>query len=159
MSKLLQQLGMKKRDESRGRNETNAHFLARMVKENAHRNNFSALTFRFCYNLNLDLPTAELARMIAGYGYPVNSLDRYSELELSAASVYLASYVRGAPKTLTKIAQLTGVSSNTIHAVYLDLYRAQEGLKDADWHDIFGGPSRISAAEMRRDMSYPSFKA
>lgn len=159
MSRLLQNLGIKKRDESQGRKETDADYLARMVKENEHRQNFSALTFRFCYKLNLNLSTAEIARMIAGYGYPVNSLDRYSELELSAASVYMASHVRGAPKTLTKVAQLTGVNSNTIHAVYLELYRAQEGLKDADWHDIFGGPSRITAAEMRRTMSFPSFKA
>ena len=159
MSKFLRHLGMKKRDESQGRKETDADYLARMVKENANRHNFSALTFRFSYQLDLNLSTAELARMIAGYGYPVNSLDRYSELELSAASVYMASHVCGAPKTLTKVAQLTEVSSHTIHAVYLELYRAQEGLKDADWHDIFGGESGITAAEMRRTMSFPSFKA
>ena len=132
MPKFLQHLGITKRDESQGRNETDAAYLARMVKENANRHNFSALTFRFCYSLHLDLSTAEIARMIAGYGYPVNTLDRYSELELSAAAVYMASYVCGAPRTLMEVRHLTGVRSNTIHAVYIELYRAQEGLKDAE---------------------------
>lgn len=158
MPKFLQHLGITKRDESQGRKEKDADYLARMVKENANRHNFSALTFRFCYNLHLDLSTAELARMIAGYGYPVNSLDRYSERELSAASVYMASYVRRAPKTLTEVAQLTGVGSDTIQALYTEIYRAQEGLKDADWHDIFGGPRHVTAVEMRRTLSYPPFK-
>ena len=158
MPQFLQRLGITKRDESQRRNEKDADYLARMVKENANRDNFSALTFRFCYNLRLDLSTAELARMIAGYGYPTNSLDRYSELELSAAAVHMASYVRGAPRTLMEIAQLTGVRSDDIHEVYIEFYRAQEGLKDTEWLDIFGGPRRNTAIEMRRTLSYPPFK-
>lgn len=158
MSKFLQNLGIKKLDESQGQKESDADYLARMVKENANRDNFSALTFRFCYNLDLDLSTAELARMIAGYDYPVTSLNRYSELELSAASVYMASHIRGAPKTLTEVVHLTAVDSDTIHAVYTELYRAQEGLKDAEWHDVFGGPRHVTAVEMRRTLSFPPLK-
>lgn len=57
-----------------------------------------------------------------------------------------------------EVAQLTGVSSGTVHAVYVELYRAQEGLKDANWHDIFGGPGHVTAVEMRRTLSYPPFR-
>lgn len=161
MPKLQHLLGLKNRDESQGRKEKDADYLARMVRENAKRQNFSALTFRFCYNLGLDLPTAELARLIAGYPYPggTAALDRYSELELSAASVYMASHVRGAPKSLNVIARLTKVDSDRIHALNTELYLAQQGLKDAQWHDIFGGPRHLTAVEMRRTLSFPPLKS
>ncbi|CAF9927105.1 MAG: hypothetical protein ALECFALPRED_003621 [Alectoria fallacina] len=160
MTKLQQLLGMKSRDESQGRKEKDADYLARMVRENAKRQNFSALTFRFCYNLGLDLSTAQLARLIAGYEYPGTALDRYSELELSAASVYMASHVRGAaPKSLDEIAHLTKVNSDRIHALNTEFYLAQQGLKDAQWHDIFGGPRHLTAVEMRRTLSFPPLKS
>lgn len=159
MAKLSHLLKTKNRDETQGRKEKDADYLARMVRENANRQNFSALTFRFCYKLGLDLTTAELARMIAGYQYPGTSLNRYTELELSAASVYMASHVRGVPKTLTEVARLTGVSSDTVHVVYTELYLAQQRLRDMEWHDIFGGPRRLTAIEMRRTLSFPPLRS
>ena len=75
-------------DESQRRHETDADYLSRMVRENKDRDNFSALTFRFTHNLGLDLSTAQLARIIAGYDYVTHSLYRYTELDLSAAGVY-----------------------------------------------------------------------
>ena len=159
MAKISRLLGMKNRDETQGRKEKDADYLARMVRENATRNNFSALTFRFCHNLGLDLPTAELARMIAGYQYPGTELNRYTELELSAASVYIASHVRGAPKTLTDVARLTRVSADTVHAVYTELYLAQQRLRDMEWHHIFGGPRHLTAVEMRQTLSFPPLKS
>ncbi|CAD6581444.1 MAG: hypothetical protein ASARMPREDX12_000465 [Alectoria sarmentosa] len=170
MPKLQHLLGLKKGDESRGRKEKDADYLARMVRENAKRHNFSALTFRFSHTLGLDLPTAELARMIAAYPYPYpysTTLNRYSELELSAASVYMASHVvrrRGAPppsssSLINEIARLTKVNADRIHALNTELYLAQQGLKDAQWHDIFGGCSRqVTAVEMRRTLSFPPLK-
>lgn len=136
MPKLTQLLKVKNRDESQGKKETDTDHLARMVQENATRQNFSALTFRFSYNLGLDLDTAYLARMIAGNAGDYTSLARYSELDLSAASVYMASHVRGVPKTLAEIARLTGVSRDTIHTLNTELYLEQERLSDADWRDI-----------------------
>ena len=159
MPKLTQLLGMRNRDESQGRSEKDTDYLARMVRENANRQNFSALTFRFCYQLALDLSTAELARTIAASEYPGTPLHRYSELELSAASVYMASHVRGAPKTLTEVARLTKVGSDTIHALYTELYLAQQRLRDADWHDIFGGPRHLPAVEVRRTLTFPPLKS
>ncbi|CAD6594565.1 MAG: hypothetical protein ASARMPRED_000796 [Alectoria sarmentosa] len=171
MPKLQHLLGLKPRnDESQGRKEKDADYLARMVRENAKRHNFSALTFRFCHTLGLDLPTAELARMIAAYPYPYPAavlLNRYSELELSAASVYMASHVRGRggappPKSsslINEIARLTKVNADRIHALNTELYLAQQGLTDAQWHDIFGGSSRqVTAVEMRRTLSFPPLK-
>lgn len=160
MAKLLSQLlRTKNRDESQGRREKDNDYLARMVRENATRQNFSALTFRFCYKLGLDLPTAELARMIAGYDYSETSLNRYSELELSAAAVHMASHVRGAPKTLNEVARLTGSGSDTVHAVYTELFLAQQRLRDAEWHDVFGGPRHLTAADMRRTLSFPPLRS
>lgn len=151
-------LGTRSGDESQGRKEKDADYFARMVRENKNRTNFSALTFRFCHHLGLDLSTAELARTIAGYGYPESPVDRYSELELSAASVFMASHVRGEPKTLSEVARLTHVSSDTVHALYTELYFVQQRLRDVDWHGIFGGPRNVTAVEMRRTLSFPPLK-
>lgn len=150
MPRVRQLLGMRNRDEAQGRNETDADYLARMVRENAQRQNFSALTFRFCYQLGLDLPTAELARMIAGYGYPETSLNRYTELELSAAAVYMASPLGGVPKTLADVARLTRVSSDTIHTVFTKLHLAQERLTAGQWHEIWGNPRHARVVQLRR---------
>lgn len=151
-------LGKKNGDEP-GKKETDADYFARMVRKYANSDNFSALTFRFSYNLGLDLSTAELARMIAIYDYPVTSLNRFSELELSAASVYMASHVRRIPRSLNEVAQMTKVDSNVLLAVYTELYLALLRLKDVEWHDVFGGPRNISAAEARRTLSFPPLKS
>ena len=150
MPKIHQLLRIGNRDESQGRNETDAAYLARMVRQNAHRQNFSALTFRFSYQLGLDLPTAEVARMIAGYDYTVTTLNRYSELELSAASVYMASPIYGKPKSFTDVARLTRVDSRVIEAVYNELRRAHERLTETEWYEIFGESRTVTAVKMRR---------
>ncbi|KAL9069174.1 MAG: hypothetical protein Q9161_005697 [Pseudevernia consocians] len=150
MPRIRQLLGLRDRDEAQGRNERDADYLARMVRENAHRQNFSALTFRFCYQLGLDLPTAELARMIAGYGYPETSLHRYTELELSAASVFFAAPFGGVPKTLADVARLTMVNSDTIHTVSIKLHLAQERLTAEERHEIWGNRRHAPVVQMRR---------
>ncbi len=129
---------MNNRGESQRRNEKDADYLARMVRENAHRQNFSALTIRFSYQLGLDLRTAELARTIAGYDYPTTTLDRYSELELSAASVYMASPICGNPRSFADVARLTRVDSRTVETVYNELRHAQRQLTETERYKIFG---------------------
>ncbi|CAF9906019.1 hypothetical protein IMSHALPRED_004050 [Imshaugia aleurites] len=155
MPKLKHLLSTKSRDESQGRNEPDAAYLARMVRENATRQNFSALTFRFCYGLGLGLHTAELARIIAGNAGGYTSLDRYSELSLSAASVYMASHVCRVPRTLADIVGLIGVSADVVHTAYTKIFREQERLRDAEWRDIFGGSPNLSAAQIRRTLPFP----
>lgn len=145
MPKIRQLLGMKNRDESQGRNETDADYLARIVRENAQRQNFSALTFRFSYQLGLSLRTAELARTIAGYDYPMTTLDRYSELDLPAASVYMASPIDDKPKSSTDVALLTGVDSRTIEVVCNELRRAHERIPTVEWYNIFGEWRNVTA--------------
>ena len=121
-----------------------------MVRENAHRQNFSAFTFRFSYQLGLDLRTAELARTIAGYDYTVTTLNRYSELELSAASVYMASCICGKSKSLGDVARLTKVSSRALEAACNELRRAVERLTETESYEIFGEPRHVTASKMRR---------
>lgn len=159
MAPFSRLLGMKNCDESQGRKEKDADYLARMVRENAKSQNFSALTFRFCYRLGLDLSTAELARTIAGHEYLGPSIGLYSELELSAASVYMASHVRRVPRSLSEVARMTKVSSDTVHALYTELFLAQQRFRDAEWHDIFGGPRHLTAVDMRRTLSFPPLRS
>lgn len=157
MPKIKQLLRLQRRDESQGRHETDPAYLARIVRENATRHNFSALTFRFCHALGLGLPAAQLARAIAGNAGDYASLLRSSERELSAASVYMASHVCRAPKALAEIARVTGVGADAVRGVYVKLYREQEGLSDQGWRDIFGGPTSLSAGEIRRTLAFPPF--
>lgn len=145
-------------DETQGKHESDIQYLARMVKKHKHQNNFSALTFRFVYKLQADLATAELACAIAAHEYPGTSLtltNHFSELELSAASVYMALSVRRQGKSLRDVEELTKVKSEKIRDVYTEFYFGQLGLKSADWYDIFrfAFASDLPAAEARRTLT------
>ncbi|KAM0799543.1 hypothetical protein BDR22DRAFT_910421 [Usnea florida] len=130
-------------DPPQRKNEPDATYLARTVHANTHSQTFSALTFRFSHSLNLSLRTAEQARMIAAYDYPgAASLYRYSERELSAAAVYMASYVCGEPRGVGEVAGVAGVGAERVRGCYGELYGGVGGMGERDWREVFGGVGR-----------------
>ena len=153
MPKLTQILRPKRSDHSQGKNESDPDYLKRMAREPASDDNFSAYVFRFCHTLNLDLKAANLALIIAGTVDDYAAPPRCSELELSAAAVYQASWVRDKCKSSAQVAKVSGVPEQRIQKLEREMYAEQERLGSVQWRGVFGKVGDLTREEWRSRMT------
>jgi len=92
------------------------------------------LCLRYCSQLGLKSQQfVKVSQGLADKTSTVGDLAGRSPLSVSAACIYMASYLLGKPKTPKEISAIAGVSDGTIRTAYKYLYQERERLIEKEW--------------------------
>ena len=135
--------------------ESAEELLTRLTSHSEPNENPLALALVYAHQLHLSLPVAFLALGIADTADNMTVLRNGNAEAIAAASVYVASYIRNQPRSLTEIGRLTVVSERAIFNVYRTIYYDRYELIDEDWRQIVGGTTLGEAAEALPSLTWP----
>lgn len=88
---------------------------------------------RICSNLGLSHKCQETARTVAFRIKDQGIIGGRGPSTIAATAVFLASHLRGEPKTYKQIADVVGLVHTTIKGAYAKIYERRQELVDPEW--------------------------
>ena len=118
----------------------NERYIELSHAEYARTARMSVHVHTHCVALHLNDSVIQCSQNIGDIATRMPSLTGRSETSIAAASVYLASHLRGQPKTFREIAQLVPNTEGAIQTVYRRMYAHHHSLPAGMRGEIFGHP-------------------